>query len=143
MVSGLDGPWFPPRSRVDRVTRNRASVSRATEAGCDETVAGIARGKAMIPNIFFATTIVFIAIGFFLLQECNFLIPYRSLLMEKYGHTIAVFAALLFLNLFALIYLLVRKIYLKDTGRKLAHVEKQIRTGESISDELSRRLSKE
>jgi len=97
----------------------------------------------MIPNIFFATTIIFIAIGFFLLQECNFLIPYRALLLEKYGHTIATFAGLLFLNLFALMYILVRKIYLKDTGRKLAHIEKQIRSGESISDELSRRLNQE
>jgi hypothetical protein len=95
----------------------------------------------MIPNIFFATTIIFIAIGFFLLQECNFLIPYRTLLLEKYGRTIATFAGLLFLNLFALMYILVRKIYLKDTGRKLAHIEKQIRSGESISDELSRRLN--
>ena len=97
----------------------------------------------MIPNIFFATTIIFIAIGFFLLQECNFLIPYRTLLLEKYGRIIATFAGLLFLNLFALMYILVRKIYLKDTGRKLAHIEKQIRSGESISDELSRRLRQE
>jgi len=97
----------------------------------------------MIPNIFFATTIIFIAIGFFLLQECNFLIPYRTLLLEKDGRTIATFACLLFLNLFALMYILVRKIYLKDTGRKLAHIEKQIRSGESISDELSRRLNQE
>lgn len=97
----------------------------------------------MIPNIFFATTIVFLAIGFFLLQECNFLIPYRTLLIETYGRTIATFAGLLFLNLFALMYIVVRKIYLQDTGRKLAHLEKQIRSGESISDELSRRLRQE
>jgi hypothetical protein len=97
----------------------------------------------MIPNIFFATTIIFIAIGFFLLQECNFLIPYRTLLLEKYGRIIATFAGLLFLNLFALMYILARKVYLKDTGRKLAHIEKQIRSGESISDELSRRLNQE
>jgi hypothetical protein len=64
-------------------------------------------------------------------------------LLEKYGRTIATFAGLLFLNLFALMYILVRKIYLKDTGRKLAHIEKQIRSGESISDELSRRLRQE
>jgi uncharacterized membrane protein len=97
----------------------------------------------MIPNIFFATTIIFLAIGFFLLQECVFLIPYRTLLIEKYGQTITLFAGLLFVNLFALMYLIVRKVYLKDTGRKLAHIEKQIRTGESISDELSCRLNQE
>jgi hypothetical protein len=95
----------------------------------------------MIPNIFFATTIIFIAIGFLLLQECSFLIPYRALLVEKYGRDIALFAGLLFFNLFALMYLIVRKLLLKETGRKLAHIEKQIRTGESISEELSRRLS--
>ena len=33
-----------------------------------------------------------------------------------------------------------RKLFLKDTGRKLAHVEKQVRSGSSISEELSRRL---
>jgi len=95
----------------------------------------------MIPNVFFATTVIFLAIGFCLLQECSFLIPYRTLLIEKYGRTIALFAALLFLNLFALMYVVVRKLLLKETGRKLAHIEKQIRTGESISEELSRRLS--
>lgn len=94
----------------------------------------------MIPNVFLATTVIFLAIGFLLLQECTFLIPYRTLLMEKYGRTIAAFAGLLFLNLFALMYVVVRKLLLKETGRKLAHIEKQIRTGESISDELSRRL---
>lgn len=94
----------------------------------------------MITNIFFATTIIFIAIFFLLLEECNFLIPYRTLLLEKYLGQIASFAALLFFNLFALMYLIVRKLLLKETGRKLAHVEKQIRTGESISEELSRRL---
>lgn len=95
----------------------------------------------MIPNVFFATTIIFIAIGFLLLQECTFLIPYRTLLLEKYGREIALFAGLLFFNLFALMYLVVRKLLLKETGRKLAHIEKQLRSGESISEELSRRLS--
>jgi len=95
----------------------------------------------MIPNVFFATTIIFLAIGFYLLQECAFLIPYRPLLIHKYGGQIALFAGLLFFNLFALMYLVVRKLLLKETGRKLAHIEKQIRTGESISEELSRRLS--
>ena len=95
----------------------------------------------MIPHIFFATTIIFIAIGFLLLQECSFLIPYRTLLLHKYGRDIALFAGALFFNLFALMYWIVRKLLLKETGRKLAHIEKQIRSGDSISAELSRRLS--
>jgi hypothetical protein len=95
----------------------------------------------MITNVFFATTVIFLAIGFLLLEECKFLIPYRALLVAKYGRVIAIYAAALFFNLFALIYLFVRKLLLKETGRKLAHIEKQLRSGGSISEELSRRLS--
>lgn len=95
----------------------------------------------MITNVFFATTVIFLAIGFLLLEECKFLIPYRALLFAKYGRVLALYAAALFFNLFALIYLFVRKLLLKETGRKLAHVEKQLRSGDSISEELSRRLS--
>jgi hypothetical protein len=95
----------------------------------------------MITNVFFATTVLFLGIGFLLLGECKFLIPYRALLLAKYGRAIALYAAALFFNLFALIYLFVRKLLLKETGRKLAHVEKQLRSGDTISEELSWRLS--
>jgi len=95
----------------------------------------------MIPNVFFATTILFLALGFLLLQECKFLIPYRPILFHQYGSVIAAFATALFFNLFAVTYLFVRKLLLKETGRKLAHVEKQLRAGESISEELSNRLT--
>src|SRR4030088_1657982 len=97
----------------------------------------------MIANVFFATTILFLALFFFLLHACAFLIPYRSLLIEKYGMVIALFAAAVFFNVFVGVYVAARKLFLKDTGRKLAHIEKQLRTGESISDELSRRLREE
>jgi hypothetical protein len=95
----------------------------------------------MIGNAIFATTILFLALGLFLMQECQFLIPYRHVLFVKYGQTLAFFAAVLFVNLFAGVYLICRVLFLKDTGRKLAHLEKQLRTGTSLSDELHRRLS--
>jgi hypothetical protein len=97
----------------------------------------------MIANAFLTTTVIFLALGFFLLGECRFLIPYRQLLIGKYGEPMALFAAAAFLNLFAAVYLLCRKLFLKDTGRKLAHLEKQLRTGASISEELSQRLSED
>ena len=97
----------------------------------------------MIANALLATTVIFLALGFFLLQECQFLIPYRRLLVMKYGAAIAIFAAVLFLNLFTAVYLLCRKVFLKDTGRKLSHLEKQVRSGATISEELSRRLKEE
>ena len=94
----------------------------------------------MIGNALVVTTVIFLALGFFLMQECQFLIPYRDLLFGRYGEVLVLFAAALFLNLASAVYLICRKLLLKDTGRKLAHVEKQLRTGASFSEELSRRL---
>lgn len=95
----------------------------------------------MIGNALLATTVIVLAVGFLLMQECRFLIPYRQLLWLKYGGTLALFGAALSVNLFAAIYMIGRKLFLKDTGRKLAHLEKQLRTGASISEELTQRLS--
>src|SRR5437016_78794 len=94
----------------------------------------------MFANTLLLTTVIMLGLAFFLMGECQFLIPYRQLLLTKYGSTIVLFAAALFVNLFAAFYVLGRKLFLKDTGRKLAHLEKQLRTGASISEELSRRL---
>lgn len=97
----------------------------------------------MVTNVFFATTILFMAIGFFLLDQCRFLIPYRSFLLDRYGVTILIFATVLFINIYAAVYFGVRKLLLKETGRKLAHVEKQLRTGQSISEELTEHLKED
>jgi hypothetical protein len=94
----------------------------------------------MIASAVFVTTLIFLAIGIFLLQECQFLIPYRHVLFIKYGGVIAGFAAALFVNLLAGVYMVCRTFFLKDTGRKLAHLEKQLRTGDGLAGELSRRL---
>jgi hypothetical protein len=94
----------------------------------------------MIANAFFATTVICMALGLYLLETCQFLIPYRTLLLHKYAGQLVFFAAASFINLFAAIYALTRWLFLKDTGRKLAHLEKQLRTGSTISEELSQRL---
>ena len=93
----------------------------------------------MIASAVFVTTLFFMAIGLLLLQECQFLIPYRHVLFMKYGSAIAAFGAVLFVNLFAAVYMVCPVVFLKDTGRKLAHLEKQLRTG-ALSDELSQKL---
>ena len=94
----------------------------------------------MIANAIFATAVCFLAIGLFLMEECHFLIPYRQLLWEQYAGPIAVFGIAVFVNLFAAFYLVCRKLFLKDTGQKLAHLEKQLQSGGTISAELSDRL---
>ena len=75
------------------------------------------------------------------MSELTFLAPYRQLILHRYGTQIACFSGVCFVNIFAITYFVNRKLFLKDTGRKLAHIEKQIRTGSSISEELSNQLT--
>jgi len=94
----------------------------------------------MITNALFITSIIFIALLLFLLGECRFLVPYRMLLIYKYGTPITSFLAVLFVNVFTAVYLICRHLFLKDTGRKLLHLDHQMRSGPSVLDELSRYL---
>ncbi len=97
----------------------------------------------MAVNAFFVTSLVLMAVTIWLLGECRFLVPYRSLILGPYLKPIALFTAALFVNVFAAVYLAGRALFLKDTGQKLAHLEKQLRTGSSISQELAERLRDE
>lgn len=96
----------------------------------------------MIANAVFVSSLLCLAVMMYALSEVTFLAPYRSVILHAYGGQIALFCGLLFVNLFALVYLLNRSLFLKDTGQKLAHIEKQIRTGSTISEELSSQLEK-
>ena len=58
----------------------------------------------MMAQALVITSVVMLAVFFYLLDACRFLIPYRDVLIRDYGREIAVFAGLVFLNLFAVIY---------------------------------------
>jgi hypothetical protein len=91
----------------------------------------------MAANALFITTILMMALALAALQACQFLSPYRTLIVTRYGVVLLLFAAGFFLNLFAAIYTLSRKLFLKDTGRKLAHLERQLRAGDGVAEDLS------
>lgn len=95
----------------------------------------------MIANSIFVASIVWLTAAMYLLSELSFLAPYRDLILTRYSTPLLSFAVLLFVNLVALVYTINRKFFLKDTGMKLSHVEKQLRTGSTISMELTDRLS--
>jgi hypothetical protein len=63
--------------------------------------------------------------------ELKFLVPYRAFLFREYGWALAIFFGALFLNFFAGAFILIRKFLLKDTGRKLALLDKQFNLGPS------------
>jgi hypothetical protein len=94
----------------------------------------------MVGNALLATCVVLLAAAFALLGECRCLIPYRLYIIREYGTVLVAFTAVLALNLFGGFYLASRALFLKDTGRKLAHIEKQIRRGRSIVADLADRL---
>ena len=94
----------------------------------------------MIASALFAATLCLLAAFILVLQECTFLVPYRELIWHKYATTIAGFTGVMLLNFFSFFYLVMRKLFLKDTGQKLAHLEKDLRSGGAISEDLARRL---
>lgn len=85
----------------------------------------------MIANASFIALALLLALGFWLMGELKFLVPYKSVLLHEYGRIALVYVAVLFLNLFAGTLTLIRKFFLKDTGRKLFHLDKQLHLGET------------
>jgi hypothetical protein len=85
----------------------------------------------MIANALILTIALLLALGFWLMGELKFLIPYRHILIHQYGTLILAWVAVLFMNLFSAVYAIQRKLFLKDTGRKLAHLDKQAAAGQS------------
>ena len=94
----------------------------------------------MIANALVITIAVMLAIGFILMGELKFFIPFKVVIWRAYSAYILSYCGLLFANVFAAAFALNRKFFLKDTGRKLAHLDKQFNVGQSevpvdISDE--------
>ena len=94
----------------------------------------------MIASSIFAASVITLATFLYVVGELTFLAPYRDLILHRYGAIIGCFVALFFFNLCAIVHAVSRKLLLKETGKKLAHMEKQLRTGSSISEELSKLL---
>ena len=83
----------------------------------------------MISNALLAATGVTLALFFLLLGQLRFLIPYRSLLIHHYGIIILLCVTVLFVNLTGGLFTLGRRFFLKDTGRKLAHFDRELSAG--------------
>jgi hypothetical protein len=98
----------------------------------------------MIANAAFVATLIFLALGFWLSTELRFLTPWRSLILHQYLQSIALYCALLFANILGLTIWIERKFFLRDTGRKLKHLDQEIHTGQSeLSDEILSRFGEE
>lgn len=97
----------------------------------------------MIANTAFLAAMILILLLFFVMGQLEFLAAYKHSIFPRYLWTIVGALVLVFLNLFGLLYQVTRSLFLKETGRKLAHVEKQLQTGDTVVRDLSDRLADE
>ncbi|HEX4565098.1 MAG TPA: hypothetical protein VH138_00650 [Vicinamibacterales bacterium] len=97
----------------------------------------------MIANSAFLAAMVIVLLLFVLMDQLSFLAPYKRLIVTQYLWVIVWLLVALFVNLFACFYTVTRRLFLKDTGRKLAHVDRQLLTRDTIVRDLSERLSQE
>lgn len=83
----------------------------------------------MLANALILTVAILLALGFWLMNELRFLIPYKHILFHQYGGLFLGWLATVFANVFAGVCAIQRKFFLKDTGRKLSHIDQQIAAG--------------
>jgi hypothetical protein len=85
----------------------------------------------MIANVLLLTIAILLALGFWLMGELKFVVPYKLILWREYATPILAYIAVLSANVFAAAFVLMRKFFLKDTGRKLSHLDKQLHAGQT------------
>lgn len=83
----------------------------------------------MIANALFAAAVVTLATVFLLADKLRFLVPYRQLIVSGRLSPLLFSLAIIFLNLTAIFFSSARKFFLKDTGRKLAHFDRELNAG--------------
>lgn len=83
----------------------------------------------MIKNALFASATLLCAAAFALMSRLTFLAPYKKELFLHCAGSLTVFAMALGLNFFATALAINRKFFLKNTGRKLSHLDRQLHAG--------------
>jgi hypothetical protein len=91
----------------------------------------------MTPAAALLTSLLLLILGFWLGEVLRPLIPFKTALWARHGAVLAVYGAVLLLNLFTGSLLAVRALGLKGAGRKLAHLDKELRTESSLGAELA------
>ena len=84
---------------------------------------------------FLSALTVFLLVGW-IAGERRFLAPYKTILFREHAVLIGGAALLLFLNLTATFYSVARWFFLRDTGRKLLHIDRQLATDDAVIEDL-------
>ena len=92
----------------------------------------------MIANVAFLAAITTFMCIAWLAGELAFLAPYKAGIFRHHGLLIGGAMFLLFLNLFAVYYGAARWLFLRDAGRKLSHMDRQLGSGDAALEDLHR-----
>ena len=95
----------------------------------------------MIQNIAFLAALTLYLLAAWLAGELSFLAPHKGPLFSRHGFAIGVGALLVFFHLCAIYYAIARWLFLRDTGRKLTHIDQQLGTADSIHQDLREHLN--
>ena len=90
----------------------------------------------MVANVaFLAALTTFLAVSW-MAGELSFLAPFKAGIFRHHGLTIALAITILFLNLCAAYYGIARWLFLRDAGRKLAHMDRQLGSPDAVLTDL-------
>ena len=84
---------------------------------------------------FLSALTVFLLVGW-IAGELRFLAPHKTILFREHAALIGGAALLLFLNLTATFYSVARWFFMRDTGRKLLHIDRQLATDDAVIEDL-------
>jgi hypothetical protein len=90
----------------------------------------------MIANAALLAALTLFLVAAWLAGELVFLAPYKRALFREHWSFLGGFALLSFFNLFALYYSVGRWLFLRDSGRKLRHLDRQLGTPDAPLDDL-------
>jgi len=92
----------------------------------------------MIANAAFLAGLTTFILAAWLAAELSFLAPYKAAIFRTYGLHIVVGVVLVFVNLLGTYYLIARWLFLRDAGRQLTHIDRQLRSAPGLHDDLRR-----
>lgn len=90
----------------------------------------------MIANTAFLAAITVFLIAGWLATELSFLAPYKATLFQRHGLLMAVVCLITFFNLCGLYYNVARLLFLRDSGSKLLHLDRQLGTADASLRDL-------
>jgi hypothetical protein len=90
----------------------------------------------MIANVAFLSAVTVFLVAAWLAGELSFLAPYKAVIFHRHAHLVGAAALLIFLNLCAVYYSVARWLFLRDAGRKLQHLDRQLTTPDAVLEDL-------